>query len=39
MAREDINIDLLVRSSSYVETIQYEQGNVINTAIEEGIEM
>lgn len=39
MAKEDINIDLLIRSSNYIETVQDEQGNVINTAIEEGIEM
>lgn len=39
MAKEDINIDLLIRSSNYIETVQNEQGNVINTAIEEGIEM
>lgn len=39
MAKEDINIDLLIRSSYYIETVQNEQGNVINTAIEEGIEM
>lgn len=39
MAKEDINIDLLIRSSKYIQTVQNEQGNVINTAIEEGIEM
>lgn len=39
MAKEDINIDLLIRSSNYIETVQNEKGNVINTAIEEGIEM
>lgn len=39
LAKEDINIDLLIRSSNYIETVQDEQGNVINTAIEEGIEM
>ncbi|MBE2228581.1 MAG: nucleotidyltransferase domain-containing protein [Ignavibacteria bacterium] len=39
MAKEDINIDILIRSLNYVATVQDEQGNVINTAIEEGIEM
>jgi predicted nucleotidyltransferase len=39
MAIEDINIDILIRSSKYVELTQNEQGNVINYAIEEGIEM
>ncbi|KXK56158.1 MAG: Nucleotidyltransferase domain protein [Chlorobi bacterium OLB5] len=39
MAKEDVNIDILIRSSNYIETVQNEQGNVINTAIEEGIEM
>ncbi len=39
MARENINIDILIRSSNYIETAQYEQGNIINNAIEEGIEM
>ena len=39
MAKDDINIDLLIRSSKYIETIQNEEENIINTAIEEGIEM
>ena len=39
MAKEDNNIDLLIRSSNYIETVQNEQGSVINTAIEAEIEM
>lgn len=39
MAKEEINIDILIRSSNYISTAQNEDGNVINTAIEEGIEM
>ncbi len=39
MAREDINIDILIRSMSHIKSVQNEQGNVISYAMEEGIEM
>lgn len=39
LAEDNIDIEILIRASSYVEEAKNEIGNVINYAVEEGIEM